>query len=56
VTFGRLLNDESGATAVEYGLIVACVTLAILGGMSLFASNENVMYTKISTAVSGATY
>jgi pilus assembly protein Flp/PilA len=56
VTLGRLWNDESGATAIEYGLIVACVTLATLGGMTLFASNENIMYTKISTAVSGATY
>jgi pilus assembly protein Flp/PilA len=56
VTFGRLLSQDGGATAIEYGLIVACVTLAILGGMTLFAGNENVMYTKISTAVSGATY
>ena len=56
MTFGRLLRHDGGATAIEYGLIVACVTLAILGGMTLFASNENVMYTKISTAVSGATH
>jgi pilus assembly protein Flp/PilA len=56
VTFGRLWNDESGATAIEYGLIVACITLAILGGMTLFASNENIMYTKISTAVTASTY
>jgi Flp pilus assembly pilin Flp len=56
VTFGRLWNDKSGATAVEYGLIVACITLAILGGMTLFAGNENIMYTKISTAVTQSTY
>lgn len=56
MTFARLWHDDSGATAVEYGLIVACITLAILGGMTLFASNENIMYTKISTAVTGATY
>ncbi len=54
--FGRLRNDESGATAVEYGLIVACVTLAILGGLTFFAGNENIMYTHISTAISGATH
>jgi len=52
----RLLNDESGATAVEYGLIVACMFLAIIGGLSLFAGNENIMYTHISNAVSGATH
>jgi pilus assembly protein Flp/PilA len=52
---GRLWNDESGATAVEYGLIVACMFLAIVGGMSLFASNENAMYTHVSTSIATAT-
>jgi len=52
---GRVCKDESGATAVEYGLIVACMFLVIIGGMSLFATNENTVYTHISTAVSGAT-
>jgi pilus assembly protein Flp/PilA len=52
----RLWRDETGATAVEYGLIVAFIFLAIVGGLSAFATNENVMYTKISTAVSGATH
>jgi Flp pilus assembly pilin Flp len=56
VTLGRLLDDASGATAVEYGLIVACVTLAILGGMTYFAGNENAMYTHISNAIVGATH
>jgi len=55
VTIGRLWNNQSGATAVEYGLIVACMFLVIIGGMSLFASNENTVYTHISSAVSGAT-
>ena len=31
------LADERGATAVEYGLIVCCIFLAIVGGLSLFA-------------------
>jgi len=53
---GRLWTDQSGATAVEYGLIVACMFLAIIGGMSLFATNENAMYTHISNAISGATH
>jgi pilus assembly protein Flp/PilA len=56
VTLARLWNDDSGATAVEYGLIVACIFLAILGGLSLFATNENAMYTHISNAISGATH
>jgi pilus assembly protein Flp/PilA len=48
--------DQSGATAVEYGLIVACLFLAILGGMSAFANNEVTMYNKISTTVANATH
>jgi pilus assembly protein Flp/PilA len=50
----RLLADERGATAVEYGLIVACIFLAMIGGLTLFAGNENKMYTNISTTISTA--
>ena len=52
----RLGRDESGATAIEYGLIVSLIFLAIIGGASLFATNESNMYTRISNAVSGATH
>ena len=47
-------RDESGATAIEYGLIVSGIFLAILTGVGLFASNANIMFNKISTAVGGA--
>ena len=55
MTFSRLCADEGGATAVEYGLIVACITLAILGGMQFFAGNEVSMYNHISTTIVAAT-
>jgi pilus assembly protein Flp/PilA len=51
-----LERDEAGATAIEYGLIVALIFLAIIGGMSLFATNENAMYTHISNTIAGATH
>jgi pilus assembly protein Flp/PilA len=51
----RLARDESGATAIEYGLIVGLIFIAIIGGLSTFASNENAMYTHISNTISGAT-
>ena len=41
---------------MEYGLIVACIFLAIVGGLSAFATNENAMYQYISTTISGATH
>jgi pilus assembly protein Flp/PilA len=52
----RLWREDTGATAVEYGLIVAFIFLAIVGGLSAFATNENVMYTKISNAIGSATH
>ncbi|MDH7806945.1 MULTISPECIES: Flp family type IVb pilin [unclassified Rhizobium] len=30
--FARFLKDESGATAIEYGLIAALISVAIIGG------------------------
>jgi pilus assembly protein Flp/PilA len=51
----RLARDTSGATAVEYGLIVALIFLAIIGGLSTFATNETAMYSHISTVISNAT-
>jgi pilus assembly protein Flp/PilA len=51
----RFAKDESGATAMEYGLIIAFMFLAIVGGLSAFATNENAMYTRISNTISGAT-
>jgi pilus assembly protein Flp/PilA len=56
VIAARLWADEQGATAVEYGLIVTLILLAIIGGLSTFATNENAMYQRISTAVGGATH
>ena len=50
----RFLSDQRGATAVEYGLIVACIFLAMIGGLSLFAGNASNMYNTISTTVGGA--
>ncbi len=51
----RLARDDSGATAIEYGLIIAFMFLAIVGGLSAFATNENAMYTRISSTISSAT-
>ncbi|WP_455918793.1 Flp family type IVb pilin [Ensifer canadensis] len=30
--FARLMKDESGATAIEYGLIAALISVALIGG------------------------
>lgn len=50
----RLLADEGGATAVEYGLIIACIFIAVLGAFSLFAGNTTNMYNTVSNTLGGA--
>ena len=51
---GRLYRDDSGATAIEYGLIAGLVFLAIITAVGAFASQTDVMYDKISTAIGAA--
>jgi pilus assembly protein Flp/PilA len=49
----RFYADESGATAIEYTLIISLVFLAILGAMTLFSDNIKAMFSAISSAVTG---
>ena len=35
----RLFKNESGATAIEYGLIAALIAVAIIGAVSALGSN-----------------
>jgi pilus assembly protein Flp/PilA len=36
--FIRFLKDRSGATAIEYGMIIVCLSLAIIGGITSFGN------------------
>jgi pilus assembly protein Flp/PilA len=47
----RLINDRKGATAIEYGLILALIVIAIIGGMSMFANTTVGMWNNVSSAV-----
>lgn len=51
----RLTTDESGATAIEYGLIVALIVIAIIGAMSTFASTTSGMWARVSSEVQRVT-
>lgn len=44
--FGQFLKDESGATAIEYGLIVAVLSLAVIGA---FSQAVNVMHNNFNS-------
>ncbi|GAB5347377.1 Flp family type IVb pilin [Alteriqipengyuania sp. 357] len=44
----RLCNDNSGAVAVEYGLILALIFLAMVGAIGIFAENVIDVWQKVS--------
>ncbi len=49
---GHFLNDQTGATAIEYGLIAALIFLVIVSAVNLLSSETTNMYNKISSNVS----
>ena len=53
--FKRFLADESGATAIEYGLIAGLIFLAIVSAIHYYTESIGEMYGKINTAVTDAT-
>jgi pilus assembly protein Flp/PilA len=46
--FLKFLSDESGATAIEYGLIAAGIALAIIAIVNGLGSNLNTMFSSIN--------
>jgi pilus assembly protein Flp/PilA len=46
-------KDERGATATEYGLLVAFIALAIIVGVTAFGNALNKFFGDIATAVGG---
>jgi pilus assembly protein Flp/PilA len=45
----RFLNDDSGATAIEYGLIAAGISVAIIAAVNTLGTNLTSTFTSIST-------
>jgi pilus assembly protein Flp/PilA len=45
----RFLNDDSGATAIEYGLIAAGISVAIIAAVNTLGTNLTTTFTSIST-------
>jgi pilus assembly protein Flp/PilA len=49
--FLKVLADESGATAIEYGLIAAGISLAIIATVNGLGSTLNTSFTSVNTAL-----
>ena len=47
--FRKLLSNEHGATAIEYGLIAALIAVAAIGAMTSIGTKLNTTYTNVST-------
>jgi pilus assembly protein Flp/PilA len=47
----RFVNDQSGATAIEYGLIAAGISLAIIGIVNGIGGELNTKFTSINTSL-----
>ena len=49
--FSRFMNNESGATAIEYGLIAAGISVAIIATVVGLGSKLNTTFTSVSNAL-----
>ncbi len=50
----RFMTDESGATAIEYGLIAAIVSVAIIASLKSVSGSLNTTFSKVSTELDSA--
>ncbi len=44
-------DEEEGATAVEYALMVALIAVAIIGGVQLLGTNLSRLFTSVATTI-----
>jgi pilus assembly protein Flp/PilA len=48
------VRDEDGATAIEYGLIAALVSVAAIGALTAMGNSLSTMFNTVSSALSTA--
>ena len=47
----RLSDEEKGATAVEYGIMVALIAVVIIGAVTLLGGNLSTLFTTVAGKV-----
>lgn len=52
--FARFMKDESGATAIEYGLIAALISVALIAGATTLGNSLSTTFNTISTKMTTA--
>lgn len=51
----RFMKDESGATAIEYGLIAALIAVVLIGALQLVGTNLNEKFGAVNDGLTGKT-
>ncbi len=54
-TVARFVNDESGATAIEYGLIAALIAVGIIVAAGTLGGNLSTLFQGIASRLGGVT-
>ena len=54
-TIARFANDESGATAIEYGLIAALIAVGIIAAATTLGTSLSGLFGRISSKLNAAT-
>ncbi len=54
-TIARFATDESGATAIEYGLIAALIAVGIIAAATTLGGSLSSLFGRISTKLNAAT-
>ena len=49
--FSRFIRDESGATAIEYGLIAALIAVAIIAAVELVGTNLTTTFNTVAAKI-----
>jgi pilus assembly protein Flp/PilA len=49
--FDRLMHDDSGATAIEYGLIAALIAVVIITAVGTVGTNVTSVFTKVGSSL-----
>ena len=48
----RFMNDEEGATAIEYGLLAALIAAVIVGTVGTLGQTVNTAFSNVNTGIS----
>ncbi|KWF71716.1 Flp family type IVb pilin [Burkholderia multivorans] len=51
----RFLKEETGVTAIEYGLIAGLIAVAIVGGVSTIGGSLGTMFSNLGSCITSPT-